>query len=63
MTTRWAVATAPQVNVTVKLEDLEAGRGDEFADGVVLDPSGQTFTSEAPIRHPRPPPELFVGSG
>jgi hypothetical protein len=25
----------------------------------VTDPSGRTFTSEAPIQHPRPPPELF----
>jgi hypothetical protein len=30
---------------------------------VVTDPSGRTFTSEAPIRHPRPPPELFAASG
>nr|MDQ3355115.1 HNH endonuclease [Actinomycetota bacterium] len=32
---------------------------DDDATLVVTDPSGRTFTSEAPIRHPRPPPELF----
>ncbi|MDQ3304961.1 MAG: HNH endonuclease, partial [Actinomycetota bacterium] len=30
---------------------------------VVTDPSGRVFTSEAPIRHPRPPPELFADTG
>ncbi len=32
---------------------------DDDATLVVTDPSGRAFTSEAPIRHPRPPPELF----
>jgi hypothetical protein len=36
---------------------------DDDATLVVTDPSGRTFTSEAPIRHPRPPPELFAASG
>ncbi len=33
---------------------------DDDATLVVTDPSGRVFTSEAPIRHPRPPPELFA---
>ncbi|MDQ3306651.1 MAG: hypothetical protein M3535_11885 [Actinomycetota bacterium] len=36
---------------------------DEDATLVVTDPSGRVFTSEGPIRHPRPPPELFADTG
>ncbi|CAN5699477.1 hypothetical protein BH20ACT1_BH20ACT1_14380 [soil metagenome] len=46
---------------------LRLASSQETLDGdatlVVTDPSGRTFTSEAPIRHPRPPPELFAASG
>ncbi|MDQ3305927.1 MAG: HNH endonuclease [Actinomycetota bacterium] len=36
---------------------------DDDATLVVTDPNGRVFTSEAPIRSPRPPPELFADTG